>query len=563
MSSSDSIQQTLEVNGSTVIIYNNRKPDSYLESDIFDPDNPSSGKYFPSLYSIVIKKDGSLWYVSDRNESTYKVTLTPCNIISTEDEDAVAKIVSYGNDRYCLYQDTRVSPYKLIVDAKLLFYGNSLKEYILTHANDNGEEEIISIYLDSTDTFVSDRIPMTSVSENIRAYKFPTNCHTTCKLTEGDVVTLKVFNNLGNIAASVNLFVRNAVWLNDLNSLSNPIVDLNATCLQERGSDWYIKERQDTSHLNIQPYLVYSDGTTVKVNVDNERCFIYGLDDFIPSYPGYYQTVIIKYFLGRNEISTQGSKFLTCTKKLVVVKEKEDFSVKVSPIPIFNRSTGKWYLRYFVYTDDRDACHDLTDYTVENEEFPFDGSSEKWGTEQHVVIDYDLSTVLNLGEELPGSQGFYITVWDPTRYERYTLRDNKNTDIVYGADGSIVRRPVLHYDATIGSYYIPTSIFRNKEAVIESFYTYARPFYDTRTETEPPTPTHFTVREATSGAQIISNPIDLDNYGAAFNRISSVTSTYIDQVVIVEFLQLVKNDYVILYGVPVDVREGTYNTENN
>ena len=28
---------------------------SYLESDIFDPNNPSDGKYFPSMFSIIIK----------------------------------------------------------------------------------------------------------------------------------------------------------------------------------------------------------------------------------------------------------------------------------------------------------------------------------------------------------------------------------------------------------------------------------------------------------------------------------------------------------------------------
>ena len=562
MSSSDTIQQSLNINGNTIIIYNNRKPDSYLESDIYDPDNPASGKYFPSLYSVVIKTDGSLWYVSDRNESTYRVTLTPCSIITAENENDIVKVVTYGNDRYCLYQDTRVSPYKLIVDAKVLFYGNSLKEYTLSYLNDDGTEEIISLYLDSTDTFISDRIPMTSVSENVKAYKFPTNCHTTKRLTEGDTVTLRVYNNLGNLAAVLTLFVRNAVWLNDLQSSSNPIIELNAECLQERGSDWYIKERQDTSHLNIQPYLTYADGTRVNVAVDNRQCFIYGLEDFIPSYPGYSQTIIIKYFLGRKESSIDDNRFLTCTKRLVVVKEKEDFSVKVTPIPIFNRTRNQWYLRYFVYTDDRNGCHDITDQCSYSD-FPFDGSPEMWGTEQHVVVDYDLSVALNLGEELPGSQSFYITVWDPSSYERYTIRDSKDTDILYGADGSVVRRPILNYDMDIDSYFIPTSVFRNKEAVIESFYTNARPFFDTRTETVAPTPTHFVVRDALNGNQINSSPIELVNFGAAFKRINTNTSLYLNQTVVVEFLQLVADTYVVLYGVPVDVRAGTYNTENN
>ena len=119
MANTDVVSQTINIGGNTIIIYNNRKPDSYLESDIFDPNNPSDGKYFPSMFSIVIKQGGSLWYVSSRDEINYKVTLSPCNIITDGDAETSAKIVSYGNDKYCLYMDTRVSPYKLIVDAKV------------------------------------------------------------------------------------------------------------------------------------------------------------------------------------------------------------------------------------------------------------------------------------------------------------------------------------------------------------------------------------------------------------------------------------------------------------
>src|SRR5574344_1575331 len=112
---SEPISQRINVNGTTLIIYNNREPDSYAYSDIFDPDKPHSGKYFPSLYSIVIKEDGSVWYVATRNENTYKVTLKPINIVKIDNPDTEVDLVSYGNDKYCLYQDTRVSPYKLVV----------------------------------------------------------------------------------------------------------------------------------------------------------------------------------------------------------------------------------------------------------------------------------------------------------------------------------------------------------------------------------------------------------------------------------------------------------------
>ena len=168
----DAISQQISISGKTVIIYNNRKPDSYAYADIFDPDNPQSGKYFPSLYSIVIKEDGSVWYVATRNETTYKVTLKPINVVKTDSSDTEVSLVSYGNDKYCLYQDTRVSPYKLVADAKILFYGNNLKEYQLVRFDAEGHEEIISMYLDNTDTFVSSRIPMAPIGAEYQAYSY-------------------------------------------------------------------------------------------------------------------------------------------------------------------------------------------------------------------------------------------------------------------------------------------------------------------------------------------------------------------------------------------------------
>lgn len=552
---------TITVDGQPIIIYNNRKPDAYQESDIFDPDNPESGKYFPSLYSLVIRKDSTLWYVSARDDTTFKTTLSPCSIVEESSDKDKVKLVNYGNDHFCIYQDARVSPTKLIVDAKVLFYGLNLKEYTLSRKTDTSAEEIISLYLDNMDHFVSDRIPMTPVGEKLLAYKFPTNCHTNVRLIEGEPITLTAYDTFGDVVAKLTLFVRNAVWLNDLNSLSNPIVEFNADCLQERGDEWYIKERQDPAHLNIRPYIVFADGTKKYVNVDNMRCFIYGLDDFLPSYPGYSQTVVLKYFLGRNEVSQTGDRFLTMSKKLVVVKDSPDYSGKISTIPVYSPKLGSWYLRFFLYTDKRNTCIDVTDAVEYDAETSFNGKPAMYGTEQKITLSLDLNKVIDIGMSVIISQNVYVTVWDHRNYERYTLRDNKTTDVVYGVDGSITRRPVIGYDKQIKKYFIPTSIFRNKEAVIESFYVKSSPFFDTRTETVAPTPTHFILRDAVSGRQLNANPIELDVFGSSFNVTGP--DNYLDQTVVVEFLQQIADEYRILYGAPVDVHENAFNDQRN
>ena len=564
---SDSTTVSVRIDGQTVIIYNNRQPDVYDINDIFDPDNPVSGKNFPSLKSLVLK-GGTLYYVSARDSSTYRVTLTPVSF--TVSEDNVVKIISYGNDKFCLYQDERTDPHKLVVDAKLLFYGNNLIEYSLYKVNDAGKEEIISMYLDSTGNYISDRVPMATVSAQYPAYRFPTNCHTAHSLSEGDVVTLRVYNNLGNQASEVTLFVRDAPWLNDLNSRMNPIMKLDAECLQMNGDDFWIYAKQDPSHLNIRPYLLYADGTKEYINIDSVQCFLYGLDGFIPSYKGYSQQLVLKYFMGYRETavgqtSLNGRRFLTCTKNLIVVANKNTYGVKVSTIPVFDLSANAWKLRFFAYSDKRDAVYDITDIVKINPNMPFDGSQLSWGREQHLEFDYDLQSVFGTDDALPGSQAIWITVWDPmAKYERYTFRDSGTSKKVYGVDGSVTRRPVIHFDTKLKQYFIPSTIFGNWDAVVESFYTLACPPYDKKSETIAPKPTHFTIRDAYSGQMLIGGPIPASEYGQLWPMLVG-TQVSIGQVLIVEFLQEINGTMQLLYGVPVDVKESItgYATKTN
>lgn len=559
--------ETVLSTGNTVIIYNNRKPDVYPYSEIYDPDNPQSGKVFPSLQSLIIR-EGSLWYVSDRDESTFRVTLKPITFIETDSYTDKVKIISYGNDKFCVYQDKRTSPYKLVVDAKLLFYGNNLVEYALYRENTDKTEECISMYLDATDTFVSNRIPMQKVSEDYAVYKWPTNCHTTKDLVEGEPLTLRVFNNLGNVAAEITVFVRNAVWNNDLSSHTNPIVGMGATSLQMIGDDFYIYAKQDPSHLNIRPYLKYADGTIVFVPIDNQKCFMYGLDDFIPDYPGHSQELLFKYFLSRREQAmhpetVNGTQFVTCTKKMVVTANTNDYDVKITTIPVYHKLTKVWSLRFFCYTDRRDAVYDVT-HLVNYGDKPFNGRMDSWGVMQHLEIELDLQTIFDTDAPVPVVQTIYVTVYDPSNYERYFIKDNANDDHVYGADGSVTRRPVIHYDETEDQYFIPTSIFRNWDAVVESFYHLARPPFNPTSETEAPTPTHFTIRDPYTGNVIIASPIAADQYGQLWPTYIT-TENYVDMVLIVEFLQEINGEYQLLYGVPVDVKRSAtgYNTATN
>ncbi len=103
----------------TTLLFSEEGPDIYRLADAYDPDihglDPvASGKKIPAIGSFIV--DGESYrIVTAVDANTYKYTAVPPKIVQTMGDDG--EIVSYGNDKYMLYYDDRVSPIKLIIDS--------------------------------------------------------------------------------------------------------------------------------------------------------------------------------------------------------------------------------------------------------------------------------------------------------------------------------------------------------------------------------------------------------------------------------------------------------------
>lgn len=551
------------IEGKELILWDNRKADLLRYSEIHDPDKPTaSGNIVPSVDSVVIKEDRTLWVVTNVDDR-YKVTLSPVeNKPETVEEEV--NIITYTSDRYRLYIDIRTNPFRLVADTKLCFFGLGLKEYILFKVK-NGEETSISAYIDSRGEYISDRIPMTTMEGNA-SFKIPTNCHTLERLKNDEVILMRVYNTNGIVSAEINLYVKEAAVLNDLNSTSNPIIEFNVDCLQEQSDDtFYIYAKQPVESLNFMPYLIFADGSRKDVPIDNMKSFLFGLEDFTSDYPGHSQELIFKYFPGKRETvyipEANQLNHIVRTKKLTVVSKYIDYELKLSVIPVYDKISSTWNLRYFAYTTARDKVYDVTDHVKLNKGYEYDGTFEKWGIEQILEVTYDLTEVFQTDDAFVGIQRFRITVKNPAEYERYIISD-AGSDVYYGVDGSITRRPIVYYDDKQQMYFIPTSIFKNKEAFVESFYTLSRPLYNTKEESGAPVPTHFTMRSASNGRMLVGGLIPITEYQQMFNTMMNVEKPAIKDTVIIEFVQVLdESTSLILYGVPVDIA-GPYEFNN-
>lgn len=558
----------------TVNLFSKEVPTCCYIDMIYDPDVDgtdvsASGKYILKEGSLVTERDsGILYYVVSVNPTTFKHTIAPSKIKILDAENDVS-IVSYGNDRFMLYYDDRIKPTALVVDSKLIIIGPNIVEYRLSRVNSNNETEYVSIYLGSDGKYYGERIPMAAAVEN-GSIKYPTNCHTLFTLTDGENVVLEAFNTLGILAAKVTLVAMRADILNDLATDANPIIKFDMECLQTQGDDFFVYTKQDPNTLNIQPYVIYADGSRKDIPVDNSRCFIYGLTDYNPSYPGYKQPIMAKIFLTTRETSTINTdtgkhRFISTIRNLVTVANTNTIYGKLSVLPIWNNLLSKYELRWFLYINTRDRMWDVTDLVTETSETAFDGTKYT-GQIQKITMTIDIASLLNIDAPVLHVQNVWLTLYPSTEYQRYIIRDGVSDNYAYGVESSTMRKPVIHYDETLTQYFIPTSIFANKEAILESFYTNARPMYDPVTETVAPTPTHFTVRDS-YGRMVITNPIPIDQYTQAWSVITAgLASQYVNSTLVVEWLkEKSTNQYEIIYGVPVEVKRSStgYNTEVN
>lgn len=557
-----------------IALMKDKRPFSCFIDQIYDPDKDGAyqdGDDFPRVVpmegaAVFERATGNTYYVKYVDPYTYKTTLAPTRIVVTVDQEEI-KLVSYGIDRYIVFLNNDHKPSQLTVAANFMAFGSSIVEYQLYKRDANGNREVVSIYLDSDEKYRGNRIPMMAITAG-SPIKQCTNCHTLSMIAAGDTLEMDLFDNVGIMVMTVRLLVVNSVTLNDLASDSDMIVGMDATALQMLpDGTFYMYQRQGVDHLGIVPRLEYHDGRYADLAIDNKTCFCYGLENFTPAYPGQKQKIIIKKFLGPKEYAVlepteSNQRFVLCEKYITVLANKSMAGIKVSVMPIWNPSTNSYYLKYIAYSDSRDKVVDVTKYV----NLQADIDTGKFGEKQMLSFTMDLSEVFGVDLTVPYAQKNWLVFQHTNMYQRYTISDDAFMDVTYGVESSSRRRPVIHYDTTLGKYFIPTSKFGNQTALLDAFYRCANPPINTISEIDAPTPTHFTIRGLDNLTTLITTPIPLSTFNVAWaiNRVGQ-TDILVGSNVIVEFLKEQGNDYQILYGVPVDVvtSKTGYNTEPN
>ncbi len=165
------------------------------------------GKTIPAVNTLAPDtRNGNrhLYVVTHVNPQTFKSTIERLKIPIDEFElDDLNSIVSYRNDIFRIYYDTRYHPTHVRPSSTCITFGTDIEYYQLITFDSNNDEVIISQYYDTDGHFTGDRIPLVEVvTPSGRLAWAPRPCSTMYPLEENLPIIYRVFDSHGSVADS-------------------------------------------------------------------------------------------------------------------------------------------------------------------------------------------------------------------------------------------------------------------------------------------------------------------------------------------------------------------------
>ena len=544
--------------------------------DLYDPTvTPAVGKISPVVGCLVVDvvNNNTVYVVDAVDPNTHISTLSPARMLvsNTNPVDSLVSVISYGNDIFRIYYDLRTLPITVRPDTRIVVFGTDVASYQLVQ-NPGPSQVVLSRHYDASGNYTGPLAPMAPVisptGDTYQGASYATPCSVQSALTDGQEIFMEVFNSQGAQIALISAFAKQSIIINEMISPEPIITSAAITSTQSRpNNEIYIYENQTVASLGLQVVLTYSNGYTRTAPIDQTQCFLYGTEDFIPSYPGLRQTLLAKYYLDTNEVmssslAADNVSYVTAEADLVVIANGLVAGVKIAAIPIWSPSSNKYKLAYFLYTTTRDRVINVTGMVTLSPSTPFNGAY--YGQPQVLTLQLDMSqaepTIYSVSTIY--QQTVVITLQPLAAVDRYVIKDATNAPLSLGATTSTLHRPTIHYDPSIQQYYVP-SLFASSIPFLQAFYWNANPPYDTTTETQAPSPTHFQLRDPSSGVLLTAAPIAISAYETAVSIMGAGLPNRYAQSgsnLLVEFLEVLSpSNTLILYGIACDTYTGTYN----
>lgn len=544
-------------------------PGVWPRAAVYDPRWQSSEysayngqRIVPPVNSLIKDSDGTPLWVIAVDEVTLYPTYEAATLSAINEN--VVSLLDYGNTVLRLYVDSRHAPYPATPDTKCVFIGKSPRFYTLSRYPHTLNETIISQHYDATGKLVSQMTPLIALDDTQTSWYLP-RCSVNTLLEPNEEILVKVYNEEGAEVYTALLHAKESSVINADVLFSPSIIGMTVTGTQKLpNNSFYVYEKQTLAALGLAVTLLYDDGSTAEVPIDGVKCVMYGQNDFISSFAGLRQYLTIKYFRSTNEainpsIADQTGSMISVDVPVTVIPNTLATTIKIMVMPVWNATISRYVMRYYMYFGDGRGFLDVTAFVPVPT--TLNTTSAYFGIVQNFTITVDMKLIdpANYPVSTTFAQTVIIQFGPPTSTVRWTIRDASGSPYLYGQDTSVAKRPTIRFDRTAGQYFVPSYIFGNLQAFLNSFHSMLAPPYDPTISELPQTPTHFLLRDLVSGNMIVPAPIRIADYAKPFTVVGDTTGAHVGTTVVVEFVNIINNTTRnTLIGGAVDVTTGTY-----
>lgn len=400
-------------------IYFGPDPKQYDDAGILE-------RYVPAVNDIVMHIETGDWIVSFVSE-TFIPSLRPRQI-NLNDADVSDQIVvpskGYNRRADVLHVDVSTLPVRFYVNSRIWINSSQASHFKIfagTNISENGLS--LAVTRDANGTIVSDSVELELVAfdrDNITnmAIKTPKTGYLREVPVSDDLVTLVVYAQDGSYIDSQVLVVSHENFIPS-SAATRYITDiaLDTPYLSE-SDDRVIEVKRNMllQSLALFGIVRYNDGSFQRLPVGGKSKFqLHGLDSFTASNDLHEVDIVLSYALGNDEaaVNTTGTTSRSKTEPYTIRTMPSDaaYSVKLFVIPVWNKVTAKYELRYKLYDLKRDSTRDVTALVEQNNDFKF--NPDLYSQSQTVQVAINLMNVGPQYQFYRPVQTFNITLVRP------------------------------------------------------------------------------------------------------------------------------------------------------
>jgi hypothetical protein len=456
-------------------------------------------------------------YVVDITSGTfYKVrTIDPVTLICTYDQVNINTVdtslsendILFGvgpgtqSDTYLAYVDASVVPSILAVDARLRI-GGSMASYckIFKGADVSSSGKVISRVYDQNGTLLTQNIPLELAaidSHTNHSIKIVSVAHTVETLTDGEIVTVVVYDDVGHVVSKRQLLVENTAFIRSINvsqkyishiSLASPFMSSSDNTLIELPINVLVEG------LDLYGIVHYSDGTTLKLPVDGTKFRMFGLEQYLGTVVGQRVQLVLRYALSTGEtaygaVSGDG-KSITKQFTLNSLVQNGAYAVKLFGYPVWVDTVTGYKMEWFLYSLDRNIVYNVTDY-VRYSAVTGAFRPKAYGFSQDLTVSINLRDVSGSFKSYIHAQNYNVVLVDngAARTTNWTVTYEPGQVPLFGVG--------LHAQATLVSannYKLTVhSGLTTKADWLNRVYYASKPIIDLEREITAPEPNFFAI----------------------------------------------------------------------